>query len=152
MDTQHRLTLRDLSCHPWLKPQSAPSTPLHITPLHKGTASALKHTFHAFYQATKAGFTLGDVSRARLAKRRKDKRGAHSRLEQVVPSQSSADGSVVRPSQLGLNALRTWSILCPFNYFNYFNYFFAHYFYAWTLKHFVYNNYAFTNCGCGKDR
>ncbi len=107
VDTQHRLTLRDLSCHPWLKPQSAPSTPLHITPLHKGTASALKHTFHAFYQATKAGFTLGDVSRARLAKRRKDKRGTISRLEQVVPSQSTADGSVVRPSQLGLNALRT---------------------------------------------
>ncbi len=106
VDTAHRLTLKDLSSHSWLQPQSAPCTPLHITPLHRGTASALKHTFHAFYQATKAGFTLGDVSRARLAKRRKDKRGTVSRLEQVVPGQS-ADGSVVRPSQLGLNALRT---------------------------------------------
>lgn len=77
VDAKHRLTLEGLASHSWLTPQSAPSTPLQTSCVlgrEKGTASAaLKHTFHAFHQATKAGFTLGDVSRARLARRRKER-------------------------------------------------------------------------------
>ena len=78
MDAKNRLTLADLTNHPWLTPLSAPSTPLQtscVLERDRGTASALKQTFHAFIQATRAGFTLGDVSRAPLAKRRKRKRG-----------------------------------------------------------------------------
>ena len=78
VDAKSRLTLSDLATHPWLTPQSAPSTPLQtscVLERDRGTASALKQTFHAFIQATRAGFTLGDVSRAPLAKRRKRKRG-----------------------------------------------------------------------------
>ena len=119
VDAKHRLTLKDLSSHPWLVPQSAPSTPLQTSCVlgrEKGTASALKHTFHAFYQATKAGFTLGDVSRAPLAKRRKDKRGRDPRRLMntgLVANTSNGlndqlTGSAhttqhVRPKQLGLN-------------------------------------------------
>lgn len=77
MEAKQRLTLQDLSSHPWLRLESTPSTPLQTSCVlghSKTTASALKQTFRAFYRATKAGFTLGDVSRAPLAKRRKNKR------------------------------------------------------------------------------
>lgn len=77
VEAKQRLTLQDLSSHPWLRLESTPSTPLQTSCVlghSKTTASALKQTFRAFYQATKAGFTLGDVSRAPLAKRRKNKR------------------------------------------------------------------------------
>lgn len=77
VEAKQRLTLQDLSSHPWLRLESTPSTPLQTSCVlghSKTTASALNQTFRAFYKATKAGFTLGDVSRAPLAKRRKNKR------------------------------------------------------------------------------
>lgn len=96
VDARHRLTLAGLTSHPWLTPQSAPSTPLYTSCVlgrERGTASAINHTFHAFHQATRAGFTLGDISRAPLAKRRKRKR-------QHSPSSSSTQHG--RPSKLDL--------------------------------------------------
>ncbi len=82
VEAKHRLTLQDLSSHPWFNTEHTPSTPLQTSCVlgqSKTTASALKQTFHAFHQATKAGFTLGDVSRAPLAKRRKNKRSISPR-------------------------------------------------------------------------
>lgn len=99
VDAESRLTLTGVLSHPWLTPASAPATPLLTSCVlgrEKGTASAIKHTFHAFHQATKAGFTLGDVSRAPLAKRRKRKRGP-SPLPPSSPSQT------VRPNTLELD-------------------------------------------------
>ena len=58
-------------------------------------ASAINQTFRAFHQATRAGFTLGEVSRAPLAKRRRHKR-KHSPLPPAPPHQH------VRPSNLDL--------------------------------------------------
>ena len=82
MEAKNRLTLKELARHPWLNPEDAPSTPLQTSSIlgqSKTTASALKQTFHAFYEATRTGFTLGDVSRAPLAKRRQHKRGLSPR-------------------------------------------------------------------------
>ena len=87
VDTKSRLRLAQLTSHPWLAPQSAPSTPLQTSCVlgrEKGTASAINHTFHAFHQATREGFTLGDVSRAPLAKRRK-----HKQEQSLSPTPSS---------------------------------------------------------------
>ncbi len=84
VDAQNRLTLSELASHPWLTPHSAPSTPLQTSCVlgrDRGAACAINHTFHAFLQATKAGFSLGDVSRAPLAKRRKHKRDHSPRAE-----------------------------------------------------------------------
>ena len=94
VEAKQRLTLKDLSSHPWLTMEDTPSTPLQTSCVlgqSKTTASALKQTFKAFYQATKAGFTLGDVSRAPLAKRRKNKRGGSPKSgeEEVNGSTSS---------------------------------------------------------------
>ena len=53
VDAGSRLTLASLVGHPWLGPSSAPTTPLQtscVLEREKGTASAIKHTFHAFYQ------------------------------------------------------------------------------------------------------
>ncbi|KAL5463905.1 hypothetical protein EMCRGX_G032854 [Ephydatia muelleri] len=79
VDAAHRLTINQLHTHSWLAPQSAPSTPLNTgcglgLDWVKETESAIKCTFHAFQRATQAGFTLGDVSRAPLAKRRRFKK------------------------------------------------------------------------------
>ena len=110
VDAKNRLTLKDLTSHPWLTPQSAPSTPLRTSCIlgrDKGTASALKHTFHAFYQATKAGFTLGDVSRAPLAKRRKNKRELSP--YKLTHTHGDSGGAIqleqptTRPNKLDLN-------------------------------------------------
>ena len=97
VDAKNRLTLENLTNHPWLAPQSAPSTPLQtscVLERDRGTASALKQTFHAFIQATRAGFTLGDVSRAPLAKRRKRKRG----LSPANPATNNDNASEVSGS------------------------------------------------------
>ena len=53
VDADNRLTLRDVLRHAWLTPDSAPATPLLTSCVlgrEKGTASAIKHTFHAFHQ------------------------------------------------------------------------------------------------------
>ena len=53
VDAQSRLTLGRVLAHPWLTPASAPATPLLTSCVlgrEKGTASAIKHTFHAFHQ------------------------------------------------------------------------------------------------------
>ena len=127
VEAKQRLTLHDLSSHPWLKLESTPSTPLQTSCIlgqSKTTASALKQTFRAFYKATKAGFTLGDVSRAPLAKRRKNKRGVSPRNGEKgegegkggvnggsvssLSTSSSTTGEPVthlRPSKLDLTAL-----------------------------------------------
>ena len=78
MEAKQRLPLKVLESHPWLNPEEAPSTPLTgcVLGQRKIMASAIKQTFHAFYEATRTGFTLGDVSRAPLAKRRQNKRGS----------------------------------------------------------------------------
>ena len=111
VEAKQRLTLKDLSCHPWLTMEDTPSTPLQTSCVlgqRKTTASALKQTFQAFYQATKAGFTLGDVSRAPLAKRRKNKRGGSpkggkegsgEKGEEVTGSPSSLSTSSVGENQ-----------------------------------------------------
>lgn len=55
VDAQSRLTLAGLLSHPWLAPASAPTTPLQTSCVlgrEKGTASAIKHTFHAFHQVS----------------------------------------------------------------------------------------------------
>ena len=95
VEAKNRLTLKDLSRHPWLKPDDAPSTPLQTRSIlgqsKTKTASALKHTFQAFHIATKGGFTLGDVSRAPLAKRRQNKRGLSPR-DGSSPEKSSGEG------------------------------------------------------------
>ncbi len=101
VDAQSRLTLSELACHAWLTPHSAPSTPLHTSCVlgrERGTACAINHTFHAFLQATKAGFNLGDVSRAPLAKRRKRKR------DRSPNTSVGGAGTTVRPSKLDLQA------------------------------------------------
>lgn len=103
VDAQNRLTLSQLASHPWLVPHSAPSTPLQTSCVlgrDKGAACAVNHTFHAFLQATKAGFNLGDVSRAPLAKRRKHKRDNSSNA--VV---SGVGGVSSRPSKLDLQTM-----------------------------------------------
>lgn len=116
MEAKQRLTLQDLSSHPWLKVESTPSTPLQTSCVlghSKTTASALKQTFRAFYQATKAGFTLGDVSRAPLAKRRKNKRVVSDKeRKQVNGSVSSlsvtssiSEGSTCTPATLSDDGL-----------------------------------------------
>ena len=100
VDAKSRLTLSQLASHPWLTPHSGPSTPLLTSCVlgrEKGTACAIKHTFHAFHQATRAGFTLGDVSRAPLAKRRK-----HKRDYSPNPA-ASANSHLSRPSKLDLH-------------------------------------------------
>ena len=110
VDAKNRLTLDNLTTHPWLAPQSAPSTPLQtscVLERDRGTASALKQTFHAFIQATRAGFTLGDVSRAPLAKRRKRKRGLSpanptNATNDSHPSSSEVSGSVSSLSDTGM--------------------------------------------------
>lgn len=102
VDAGSRLTLAGVIGHPWLTPTSAPATPLLTSCVlgrEKGTASAIKHTFHAFYQATKAGFTLGDVSRAPLAKRRKRKRGTSPH----PPPPLSPPQQTARPNTLELD-------------------------------------------------
>jgi len=87
--------LKDLARHPWLSPEDAPSTPLQTRSIlgqsKTKTASALKQTFHAFHIATKGGFTLGDVSRAPLAKRRQNKRGLSPR-DGSSPEKSGGEG------------------------------------------------------------
>ena len=124
VEAKQRLTLQDLSSHPWLKLESTPSTPLQTTCVlghSKTTDSALKQTFRAFYEATKAGFTLGDVSRAPLAKRRRNKRvgspkeGKEGEVNGSVSSPLSTTSSTSesqtpaaqthhpRPSKLDLN-------------------------------------------------
>ena len=53
VDADSRLTLGGVVRHPWLTPASAPATPLLTSGVlgrEKGTASAIKHTFHAFHQ------------------------------------------------------------------------------------------------------
>lgn len=53
VDAGSRLTLTGVISHPWLTPASAPATPLLTSCVlgrEKGTASAIKHTFHAFHQ------------------------------------------------------------------------------------------------------
>ena len=112
VDAKNRLTLDNLTTHPWLAPQSAPSTPLQtscVLERDRGTASALKQTFQAFIQATRAGFTLGDVSRAPLAKRRKRKRGlspanpaSATTANDSHPSSSEVSGSVSSLSDTGM--------------------------------------------------
>lgn len=55
VDARSRLTLAGLLSHPWLAPASAPTTPLQTSCVlgrEKGTASAIKHTFHAFHQVS----------------------------------------------------------------------------------------------------
>ena len=57
VDADSRLTLEGIIRHPWLTPTSAPATPLLTSCVLgrvKGTASAIKHTFHAFHQVTHA--------------------------------------------------------------------------------------------------
>ncbi len=79
MEAKSRLTLKELARHPWLNPEDAPLTPLQSSSVlgqNKTMASALKQTF---YEATRSGFTLGDVSKAPLAKRRQHKRGLSPR-------------------------------------------------------------------------
>lgn len=106
VDAKNRLTLDNLSSHPWLTAEATPSTPLQTSCVlgrEKGTASALKHTFHAFHKATKAGFALGDVSRAPLAKRRKIKR-EHSPYKPSTNAQGNGEQPVSRPNKLELVA------------------------------------------------
>jgi ribosomal protein S6 kinase alpha-5 len=53
VDADSRLTLGGVLGHPWLTPATAPATPLLTSCVlgrEKGTASAIKHTFHAFHQ------------------------------------------------------------------------------------------------------
>ena len=83
VEAKNRLTLKELASHPWLNPEVAPSTPLQNTCVlgqRKTMASAINQTFRAFYEATRTGFILGDVSRAPLAKRRKNKRELSPRV------------------------------------------------------------------------
>lgn len=84
VEAKQRLTLKELVSHPWLNPEAVPTTPLQtncVLGQSKTMASAIKQTFHAFYEATRTGFTLGDVSKAPLAKRRKNKRGLSPRVD-----------------------------------------------------------------------
>ena len=102
VNAKSRLTLADLSSHPWLTAQSAPSTPLLTSCVLgrvKGTASAINHTFHAFHCATKAGFTLGDVSRAPLLAKRRKRKGDRSPYKNDT---SAGDSPHARPSKLDL--------------------------------------------------
>ena len=53
VDADSRLTLGGVLGHPWLTPATAPATPLLTSCVlgrEKGTASAIKQTFHAFHQ------------------------------------------------------------------------------------------------------
>ncbi|KAB7502416.1 Ribosomal protein S6 kinase alpha-5 [Armadillidium nasatum] len=88
VDSSNRLTMSDLLSHEWMMGTTLYSlTPL-FTPnmlLSKGfsqskgppTAEAgVKHAFYAFHIATRQGFRLQDVSKARLAQRRKNKKGS----------------------------------------------------------------------------
>lgn len=55
VDADNRLTLARVLAHSWLTPASAPATPLLTSCVlgrEKGTASAIKHTFHAFHQVS----------------------------------------------------------------------------------------------------
>lgn len=98
VNTSQRLTLDSLSRHPWLMPDSAPSTPLNMTNSLKkfgGTETAINHTLHAYHQASREGVVLGDPSQNPLARKRKQKSG-HS----PIPS-GKTDGT--RPSTLDIN-------------------------------------------------
>ena len=71
-----RLTLDRVVTHPWLV-HLAPRTPLQTSScLGKAgaTKKAVNNTFHAFYVAAQAGFTLGDPASAPLIKKRRKKR------------------------------------------------------------------------------
>lgn len=63
VNTEKRLTLNGVLSHPWLTPASAPATPLLTSCIlgrDKGTASAIKHTFHAFHQVSQSLLSTGD--------------------------------------------------------------------------------------------
>ena len=109
VDTKSRLTLSDLATHQWLVPQSAPSTPLCTSCVlgrsrAKQTESAIKQTFIAFQKATRAGFMLGDVSRAPLAKRRriKKERSPLQSSSSAEANEQTPEHNSVRPNKLDL--------------------------------------------------
>ncbi|KAK3861316.1 hypothetical protein Pcinc_032696 [Petrolisthes cinctipes] len=88
VDVSRRLTITDLLQDEWLQggpPFMYASTPLmtptilSARPTLNGPVSAeagVKQTFHAFHMATREGFRLLDVSNARLAQRRKNKKSS----------------------------------------------------------------------------
>ncbi|ROT64774.1 hypothetical protein C7M84_017274 [Penaeus vannamei] len=88
VDASKRLTINELLQDEWLQggpPSVFSATPLmtptilSARPTLKGPVSAeagVKQTFHAFHMATREGFRLLDVSNARLAQRRKNKKSS----------------------------------------------------------------------------
>ena len=78
VNASQRIALETVINHPWLRPDTAPATPLHTSNgLQKMgvVENAINYTLHAYHQAAKVGVVLGDPSRAPLVRKRKQKAG-----------------------------------------------------------------------------
>nr|XP_053639743.1 ribosomal protein S6 kinase alpha-5-like isoform X1 [Cherax quadricarinatus] len=114
VDASKRLTINELLQDEWLQggpPSVFSATPLmtptilSARPTLNGPVSAeagVKQAFHAFHMATREGFRLLDVSNARLAQRRKNKKSstdARSHSSTSSLSSTSSASSVRTPSK-----------------------------------------------------